>query len=296
MQRKLIGATVTKAVIMAGGSGSRMWPSSLAVSKHLIPLFDKPIIFYPISVAMLAGARDLIIVCRSSDIEQYQAALAEAKYLNIEYLPQENPNGVAEGIKLAAPLIGDNNFLFVLGDNLFFGSGLSGLLERVIKRKKNTIFGYQVKDPKNYGVVTLGQTGRVIEIVEKPEKPKSNLIATGLYFYTYSVFEQILKLTPSKRGELEISELNQRLIKKDDLALEILGRGYSWMDCGTPDRVFEAASFVKSMYDIQGYNVACLEEIALSKGWLSKYELKRLPQFNYKSSYGQYLRSLAEDM
>jgi len=283
---------MTKAVIMAGGSGSRMWPTSLAISKHLIPLYDKPLIFYPISVAMLAGIRDLIIICRSSDTDQYRSVLAQQHFLNVTYVTQDNPNGIAEGIKLAAPHIGNEDFLFILGDNLFFGSGLSGLLGRVTSQNKNTIFGYQVRDPKNYGVVTLGANGAILDIIEKPERPKSNLIATGLYFYTSRVFREIDTLKPSLRGELEISDLNQKLIESKDLKLEVLGRGYSWMDCGSPERVFAASSLIKSMYEIQGYNIACLEEIALARGWLTQTELEMLPQYTYQNSYGEYLRSL----
>ena len=286
----------TKGIILAGGSGTRLYPITKGVSKQLLPIYDKPMIYYPLSVLMLAGIREVLIISTPDDIDGFKRLLADGQELGIDisYAVQPSPDGLAQAFIIGEEFIGDSNVCLVLGDNIFYGQGFTPLLRQAVNRQKGaTVFGYQVKDPERFGVVAFDEDKRAISIEEKPVKPKSNYAVTGLYFYDNDVIEIAKKVKPSERGEVEITTVNQMYMERGDLNVELLGRGFAWLDTGTHESLLEAAQFVETIEKRQGYKVACLEEIALNNGWLSKQQVAEIGQSMSKNAYGQYLISLA---
>ena len=285
----------TKGIILAGGSGTRLYPITKGVSKQLLPIYDKPMIYYPLSVLMLAGIREVLIISTPDDIDGFKRLLADGKELGIDisYAVQPSPDGLAQAFIIGEEFIGDSNVCLVLGDNIFYGQGFTPLLRQAVNRQKGaTVFGYQVKDPERFGVVAFDEDKRAISIEEKPTKPKSNYAVTGLYFYDNDVIEIAKKVKPSERGEVEITTVNQMYMQRGDLNVELLGRGFAWLDTGTHESLLEAAQFVETIEKRQGYKVACLEEIALNNGWLTKQKVAEIGQSMSKNAYGQYLMSL----
>ncbi|MGP5551136.1 glucose-1-phosphate thymidylyltransferase RfbA [Psychrobacter namhaensis] len=285
----------TKGIILAGGSGTRLYPITKGVSKQLLPIYDKPMIYYPLSVLMLAGIREVLIISTPDDIDGFKRLLGDGQELGIDisYAVQPSPDGLAQAFIIGEEFIGDSNVCLVLGDNIFYGQGFTPLLRQAVNRQKGaTVFGYQVKDPERFGVVAFDEDKRAISIEEKPVKPKSNYAVTGLYFYDNDVIEIAKKVKPSDRGEVEITTVNQMYMERGDLNVELLGRGFAWLDTGTHESLLEAAQFVETIEKRQGYKVACLEEIAYNNGWLNKDDLKRIGTELSKNSYGQYLLSL----
>ena len=288
----------TKGIILAGGSGTRLYPITKGVSKQLLPIYDKPMIYYPLSVLMLAGIREVLIISTPDDIDGFKRLLADGKELGIDisYAVQPSPDGLAQAFIIGEEFIGGSNVCLVLGDNIFYGQGFTPLLRQAVNRQKGaTVFGYQVKDPERFGVVAFDENKRAISIEEKPVKPKSNYAVTGLYFYDNDVIEIAKKVKPSDRGEVEITTVNQMYMERGDLNVELLGRGFAWLDTGTHESLLEAAQFVETIEKRQGYKVACLEEIAFNNGWLTKHQVAEIGQSMSKNAYGQYLISLAED-
>lgn len=288
----------TKGIILAGGSGTRLYPITKGVSKQLLPIYDKPMIYYPLSVLMLAGIREVLIISTPDDIDGFKRLLEDGSALGIDisYAVQPNPDGLAQAFILGEDFIGDSNVCLVLGDNIFYGQGFTPLLRQAVNRQKGaTVFGYQVKDPERFGVVEFDDNKRAISIEEKPTTPKSNFAVTGLYFYDNDVIDIAKQVKPSERGELEITTVNQRYMERGDLSVELLGRGFAWLDTGTHESLLEAAQFVETIEKRQGYKVACLEEIALNNGWLSKQQVLEAGQSMSKNAYGQYLISLAQE-
>jgi len=286
----------TKGIILAGGSGTRLYPITKGVSKQLLPIYDKPMIYYPLSVLMLAGIREVLIISTPDDIDGFKRLLGDGKELGIDisYAVQPSPDGLAQAFIIGEEFIGDSNVCLVLGDNIFYGQGFTPLLRQAVNRQKGaTVFGYQVKDPERFGVVAFDENKRAISIEEKPVKPKSNYAVTGLYFYDNDVIEIAKKVKPSHRGEVEITTVNQMYMERGDLNVELLGRGFAWLDTGTHESLLEAAQFVETIEKRQGYKVACLEEIALNNGWLTKQQVAEIGQSMRKNAYGQYLISLA---
>lgn len=286
----------TKGIILAGGSGTRLYPITKGVSKQLLPIYDKPMIYYPLSVLMLAGIREVLIISTPDDIDGFKRLLGDGKELGIDisYAVQPSPDGLAQAFIIGEEFIGDSNVCLVLGDNIFYGQGFTPLLRQAVNRQKGaTVFGYQVKDPERFGVVAFDENKRAISIEEKPVKPKSNYAVTGLYFYDNDVIEIAKKVKPSHRGEVEITTVNQMYMERGDLNVELLGRGFAWLDTGTHESLLEAAQFVETIEKRQGYKVACLEEIALNNGWLTKQQVAEIGQSMSKNAYGQYLISLA---
>ena len=287
----------TKGIILAGGSGTRLYPITKGVSKQLLPIYDKPMIYYPLSVLMLAGIREVLIISTPDDIDGFKRLLGDGQELGIDisYAVQPSPDGLAQAFIIGEEFIGDSNVCLVLGDNIFYGQGFTPLLRQAVNRQKGaTVFGYQVKDPERFGVVAFDEDKRAISIEEKPVKPKSNYAVTGLYFYDNDVIEIAKKVKPSDRGEVEITTVNQMYMERGDLNVELLGRGFAWLDTGTHESLLEAAQFVETIEKRQGYKIACLEEIAYNNGWLSKEDLKRIGTELSKNSYGQYLLDLAK--
>ena len=285
----------TKGIILAGGSGTRLYPITKGVSKQLLPIYDKPMIYYPLSVLMLAGIREVLIISTPDDIDGFKRLLADGQELGIDisYAVQPSPDGLAQAFIIGEEFIGDSNVCLVLGDNIFYGQGFTPLLQQAVNRQKGaTVFGYQVKDPERFGVVEFDENKRAISIEEKPVKPKSNYAVTGLYFYDNDVIEIAKKVKPSERGEVEITTVNQMYMERGDLNVELLGRGFAWLDTGTHESLLEAAQFVETIEKRQGYKVACLEEIALNNGWLTKQQVAEIGQSMSKNAYGQYLMSL----
>ena len=285
----------TKGIILAGGSGTRLYPITKGVSKQLLPIYDKPMIYYPLSVLMLAGIREVLIISTPDDIDGFKRLLADGRELGIDisYAVQPSPDGLAQAFIIGEEFIGDSNVCLVLGDNIFYGQGFTPLLRQAVNRQKGaTVFGYQVKDPERFGVVAFDENKRAISIEEKPVKPKSNYAVTGLYFYDNDVIEIAKKVKPSERGEVEITTVNQMYMERGDLNVELLGRGFAWLDTGTHESLLEAAQFVETIEKRQGYKVACLEEIALNNGWLTKQQVAKIGQSMSKNAYGQYLMSL----
>lgn len=287
----------TKGIILAGGSGTRLYPITKGVSKQLLPIYDKPMIYYPLSVLMLAGIREVLIISTPDDIDGFKRLLEDGSALGIDisYAVQPSPDGLAQAFILGEDFIGDSNVCLVLGDNIFYGQGFTPLLRQAVNRQKGaTVFGYQVKDPERFGVVEFDDNKRAISIEEKPTTPKSNFAVTGLYFYDNDVIDIAKQVKPSERGELEITTVNQRYMERGDLSVELLGRGFAWLDTGTHESLLEAAQFVETIEKRQGYKVACLEEIALNNGWLSKQQVLEAGQSMSKNAYGQYLLDLAK--
>lgn len=287
-----------KGVVLAGGSGTRLYPITKGVSKQLIPIYDKPMIYYPISVLMLAGIREILLISTPEDISSYQRLLSDGSELGIEitYAIQNKPEGLAQAFLIGEEFIGDSNVCLVLGDNIFYGQGFSPLLRKAVSNTSGaTVFGYQVKDPERFGVIEFDQNRKAVSIEEKPSKPKSNFALTGLYFYDNDVVEIAKTVEPSSRGELEITSINQAYLARGDLKVELLGRGFAWLDTGTHESLLEAGMFVETIEKRQGYKIACLEEIAFNNGWLGITELQRIGESLSKNSYGEYLLSLARE-
>lgn len=289
-------STSYKGIVLAGGSGTRMHPITKGVSKHLLPVYDKPMIFYPISVLMLAGIRDILIISTPEDLPCYQRLLGDGSDfgLMIEYEVQPCPDGLAQAFIIGEKFIGDSNVALVLGDNIFYGQHFSDNLQVASAKKSGaTVFGYHVKDPERFGVVEFNEAGKVLSIEEKPLAPKSNYAVTGLYFYDNDVVQIAKSIRPSPRGELEITDVNKAYQARGDLKVELLGRGFAWLDTGTHDSLMEAGQFVQTVEHRQGLKVACLEEIAFHKGWLSKELLLAQSEALKKTSYGEYLLKVA---
>ena len=286
---------VQKIGMSTGGSGTRLYPITKGVSKQLVPIYDKPMIYYPLSVLMLAGIREVLIISTPDDIDGFKRLLGDGQELGIDisYAVQPSPDGLAQAFIIGEDFIGDSNVCLVLGDNIFYGQGFTPLLRQAVNRKKGaTVFGYQVKDPERFGVVEFDENKCAISIEEKPVKPKSHYAVTGLYFYDNDIVEIAKQVKPSERGEVEITTVNQMYMERGDLNVELLGRGFAWLDTGTHESLLEAAQFVETIEKRQGYKVACLEEIALNNGWLTKQKVAEIGQSMSKNAYGQYLISL----
>ena len=287
-----------KGIILAGGSGTRLYPLTIAISKQIMPVYDKPMIYYPISVLMEAGVKEVLIISTPRDIVTFRELLGDGSQwgMSFEYKVQEKPNGLAEAFIIGEDFIGNDNVVMILGDNMFYGSHLPEILKRANEREnESTIFGYYVKDPRRYGVVEIDSKGKAVSIVEKPENPKSNYAVPGLYFYTNDVIEIAKTIKPSARGELEITSINEEYMKKGKLAVEKLGRGMTWFDTGTHDALLETASFVQTIEKRQGMQVCCPEEIAYKNKWITSEELLELSKKYIKTDYGIYLKDLAEN-
>lgn len=287
-----------KGIVLAGGSGTRLHPITRGVSKQLLPVYDKPMVYYPISMLMLAGIRDILVITTPEDQASYKRLLGDGSDfgISLSYTPQANPDGLAQAFILGEDFIGDEDVCLVLGDNIFYGQDLSSKLIRAVEtantEKNATVFGYQVKDPKQFGVVSFDERKKAVSIEEKPTNPKSNYAVTGLYFFPNSVVEIAKSVSPSHRNELEITSVNNEYLKKGRLHVEVLGRGYAWLDTGTHGSLMEASLFVHTVEQRQGYKIACLEEIAYVNGWLSKEQITLIAKPLMKSGYGQYLMEL----
>ena len=284
-----------KGIILAGGSGTRLYPITKAISKQITPIDDKPMIYYPLSVLMLAGIREILIISTPRDVVVFEELLEDGSNfgLKISYAIQEKPNGLAEAFLIGEKFIGNDSCALVLGDNIFYGHGFTGMLKEASSKEKGaTIFGYYVNNPKDFGVVEFDKNGRAISLEEKPENPKSNYAIPGLYFYDNTVVEKAKKVKPSKRGELEITTLNEMYLKENNLNVVSLGRGMAWLDTGTHDALLEASNFVKTIQSRQGVMVACPEEISYRNGWIDKHKIKELAEPLLKSEYGRYLLTL----
>lgn len=286
-----------KGIILAGGSGTRLYPITKAISKQINPIYDKPMIYYPLSILMLAGIREILIISTPRDLPLFKELLGNGEDFGVkfEYAIQEQPNGLAEAFIIGEKFIDNDSCALVLGDNIFYGHGLTGMLKEVEARKEGaTIFGYYVTNPQNFGVVEFDENGKVISLEEKPQSPKSNYAVPGLYFYDNTVVEKAKRVTPSKRGELEITSINEMYLQESKLHVVNFGRGMAWLDTGTHDALLEAANFVKTIQSRQGVMVACLEEIAYRNGWISKEKVLELAKPLMKSKYGEYLVNLVK--
>lgn len=287
-----------KGIILAGGSGSRLYPITKGVSKQLLPVYDKPMIYYPLSVLMLAGIKDILIITTADDQSGFIRLLGDGSDfgINLSYEIQASPDGLAQAFIIGEKFIGDDSVCLVLGDNLFWGQGFSPMLQNAaIKSNGATVFGYPVQDPERFGVVDFDENMKALSIEEKPLKPKSNYAVTGLYFYDNSVVDIAKKVKPSDRGELEITSINQAYLEKGLLNVELLGRGFAWLDTGTHETLLDSAMFVETIERRQGYKIACLEEIAFNNGWLTAAQIKKLAQPMMKNSYGKYMMNLVEE-
>ena len=287
-----------KGIILAGGSGTRLHPATLAVNKQLLPVYDKPMIYYPLSVLMLAGIREVLIISSPEYLDNYKRLFADgaALGLQISYAEQHRPEGLAQAFTIGADFIGDDNVALVLGDNIFFGAHLTDLLASAVSRTEGaTVFSYRVEDPERYGVVELAEDGRAVSLEEKPENPKSNHAVTGLYFYDNRVVEYARNLKPSARGELEITDLNRLYMEAGDLFVEQMGRGYAWLDTGTHDSLLEASEFVRTLQHRQGIQIACLEEIAYLQGFIGKDEARAAGERFKKTNYGRAILNAVND-
>lgn len=287
-----------KGIILAGGSGTRLYPVTKAISKQMVPIFDKPMIYYPLSILMLAGIREILVISTVRDVLVFQELLGNGNELglSISYEVQESPKGLAEAFIIGEEFIGDDSVALILGDNLFYGHGFTGMLEKAVNNKLGaTIFGYYVKNPKDFGVVEFDNDGKVVSLEEKPKNPKSNYAIPGIYFYDNSVIEKAKAVTLSERGELEITSINGMYLKEGTLNVISLGRGMAWLDTGTFDGLLEASNFVKTIQTRQGIMIACLEEIAYNKGWIDDKQLLERSRYLEKTSYGEYLLSLLKN-
>lgn len=291
-----------KGIVLAGGQGTRLYPATKAVSKQLLPVFDKPMVYYPLSVLMLAGIRDILIISTPQDLPAYRRLLGDGSDYgaNFHYKEQPNPEGIAQAFILGEDFIGEDSVCLILGDNIFYGQAFSGMLaDAVVEAERGglaTILGYPVNDPERYGVVDFDEDGRALSIEEKPEHPKSNYVVTGLYFYPNKVVEVAKKVKPSGRGELEITSINEYFLKSKELRVKLLGRGFAWLDTGTHDSLSEASLFIETIEKRQGLKVACLEEIAYRKGWINKEQVRKLAEPMTNNQYGQYLLKLIEQV
>jgi glucose-1-phosphate thymidylyltransferase len=286
-----------KGIILAGGSGTRLHPSTKVVSKQLLPIYDKPMVYYPLSTLMLAGIRDILLISTPEDIKRFESLLGTGDSLgiNISYAIQPSPDGLAQAFIIGEKFIGKDAVSLVLGDNIFFGHGFTEMLKQsfntVLSNNEAVIFGYEVKNPERYGVVGFDSSGKVISLKEKPVNPDSNYALVGLYFYPNTVIEIAKNIKPSERGELEITSVNQEFLKRDQLSVELMGRGYAWLDTGTQDSMISASNFIKTIEDRQGLKVGCIEEIAYMKNFIDKEQLSKIAS-SYKNKYGEYLKKL----
>ncbi len=283
-----------KGIILAGGSGTRLYPLTLAISKQIMPVYDKPMIYYPLSVLMEAGIREVLIITTPRDSETFKNLLQDGSQwgMRFEYKVQSEPRGLADAFIIGEEFIGKDDVAMILGDNMFYGSHLTEMLKKANEREESTIFGYQVKDPRAYGVVEIDENGKAISIEEKPQNPKSNYAVPGLYFYSNDVVEIAKNVKPSARGEIEITSINEEYMKQNRLYVETFGRGMTWFDTGTHDALLETASFVQTIEKRQGMQVCCPEEIAYQKGWINKEQLSTLADKYMKTDYGKYLKEL----
>lgn len=287
-----------KGIILAGGAGTRLYPITKSISKQIIPIYDKPMIYYPLSVLMLSGIQDILIISTPKDIHLYEDLLGNGNHLglNISYKEQPSPDGLAQAFIIGEEFIGNDSVCLVLGDNIFYGHGFAKVLKKAAELKDGAIvFGYYVNDPERYGVAEFDSTGKVLSLEEKPEKPKSNYAVTGLYFYSNDVIKKAINLKPSKRGELEITDLNKLYLNEDRLSVELLGRGFAWLDTGTHDSLLQASNYVATIEQRQGLKIACIEEIAYKMGFINKEQLIKLGNELNKNQYGQYLLKIANE-
>ena len=290
-----------KGIILAGGSGTRLYPLTKGVSKQLMPIYDKPMIYYPLSILMLSGIQEVLIISTPEDLPRFEQLLGDGDNIGMkfEYIVQSSPDGIAQAFVLGKDFIGDDDACLILGDNIYYGQGISAMLSNAVMNAKDknmaTVFGYHVQDPERYGVVDFDNAGKALSIEEKPDKPKSNYVVTGLYFYPNDVVKKAAEIVPSDRGELEITTVNQMYLNEERLTVELMGRGFAWLDTGTHESLLEASTFIETIERRQGLKVACIEEIAFEQGYISKEQLIELAQPLAKNQYGQYLLRCAEE-
>lgn len=289
-----------KGIVLAGGSGTRLYPSTIVTSKQLLPVYDKPMVYHPISVLMLAGIKEILIISTPKDIPNFKQLLGDGSQLGVKfsYVEQPSPDGLAQAFILGKEFIGNDSVALILGDNIFYGPSFSKMLKNAVTRTENdggaTLFAYQVKDPQRFGVVDFDENGKVLSIVEKPKKPKSQFAVTGLYFYDNNVVEYVRNQKPSARNELEITDLNNTYLKKNTVNVELLGRGFAWLDTGTHESLLEASQFIKTIEDNQGFKIACLEEVAYRMGYISKEQLLEIASKYPNNPYYQYIANIQD--